>query len=63
MIRLRVANLLDSLSPDDWNAPSLCRRWRVRDVAGHLALIPTITTRDMIAVGRSTPGETSPAGR
>ncbi len=49
-MRLRIAGLLESLSPAEWNAPSLCREWRVRDVAGHLALIPTITTWDMIAV-------------
>ena len=50
-MRLRIADLLESLSPAEWNAPSLCRGWRVRDVAGHLALIPTITTWDMLAVG------------
>jgi uncharacterized protein (TIGR03083 family) len=50
MIRLRIADLLDSLSPAEWDAASLCRGWRVRDVAGHLALVPTITTWDMIAV-------------
>jgi|SRR5690348_9186405 uncharacterized protein (TIGR03083 family) len=49
-MRLRIADLLESLSPAEWNAPSLCRGWRVRDVAGHLALIPTITTWDMLAV-------------
>ena len=49
-MRLRIADLLDSLSPAEWNAPSLCRGWRVRDVAGHLALVPAITTWDMIAV-------------
>lgn len=48
--RLRIVGLLESLSPAEWNAPSLCRGWRVRDVAGHLALIPTITTWDMLAV-------------
>jgi uncharacterized protein (TIGR03083 family) len=49
-MRLRIAGLLDPLSPAEWNAPSLCRGWRVRDVAGHLALVPAITTWDMIAV-------------
>jgi uncharacterized protein (TIGR03083 family) len=49
-MRLRIAGLLESLSPAEWNAPSLCRGWRVRDVAGHLALIPVITTWDMLAV-------------
>ena len=27
----------------------LCRGWRVRDVAGHLALVPTITTWQMVS--------------
>jgi uncharacterized protein (TIGR03083 family) len=49
-MRLRLAGLLDGLSPAEWNSASLCRGWRVRDVAGHLALVPTITTWDMVAV-------------
>ncbi|MGH3839959.1 MAG: maleylpyruvate isomerase family mycothiol-dependent enzyme [Pseudonocardiaceae bacterium] len=49
-MRLRVADLLDSLSPAEWNASSLCRGWRVRDVAGHLAVVPTISTWDLITV-------------
>ena len=28
---------------------SLCEGWRVRDVAGHLALVPTITTWQMLS--------------
>jgi uncharacterized protein (TIGR03083 family) len=48
--RLRIADLLDSLTPDEWNAESLCPGWRVRDVAGHLALVPAITTWDMVKV-------------
>lgn len=31
-----VADLLATLSADQWEAPSLCAGWRVRDVAGHL---------------------------
>jgi uncharacterized protein (TIGR03083 family) len=49
-LRLRIAELLEALAPAQWNAPSLCRGWMVRDVAGHLALVPTITTWQMIAV-------------
>ncbi|MFF5185835.1 maleylpyruvate isomerase family mycothiol-dependent enzyme [Streptomyces sp. NPDC000345] len=48
--RLRVADLLEELTPSEWEQESLCRGWRVRDVAGHLALIPTVTTWDMVAV-------------
>jgi uncharacterized protein (TIGR03083 family) len=49
-LRLRIADLLESLTPAQWNAPSLCQGWRVRDVAGHLAIIPTITTWNTVAV-------------
>lgn len=36
--RLRLAALLDSLDARDWDTPSLCSGWRVRDVAAHVAL-------------------------
>jgi uncharacterized protein (TIGR03083 family) len=49
-IRLRVADLLESLQPAEWDAPSLCAGWRIRDVAGHLAIVPTIRTWDMVSV-------------
>ncbi|GAA2099266.1 maleylpyruvate isomerase family mycothiol-dependent enzyme [Microlunatus panaciterrae] len=48
-VRLRIADLLETLSPAEWESASLCAGWRVRDVAGHLALVPTITTWQMIA--------------
>ena len=38
--RLSLADLLESLSPDQWEAPSLCTEWRVRDVAAHVAMTP-----------------------
>ncbi|BBH65230.1 hypothetical protein ACTI_19150 [Actinoplanes sp. OR16] len=38
--RLAVAGLLASLSPAEWETPSLCAGWRVRDVAAHLAQTP-----------------------
>ena len=36
--RLSLADLLDELSPAEWESPSLCAGWRVRDVAAHLTL-------------------------
>ncbi len=36
--RLALADLLDTLTPDQWEGPSLCRGWRVRDVAAHVTL-------------------------
>jgi uncharacterized protein (TIGR03083 family) len=35
--RLAVADLVADLSPDEWEAPSLCAGWTVGDVAAHLA--------------------------
>ena len=34
--RLSLADLLDNLSPAEWETPSLCTGWLVRDVAAHL---------------------------
>jgi uncharacterized protein (TIGR03083 family) len=39
--RAGVADLLDDLTPSDWETPSLCAGWRVRDVAAHLTLAET----------------------
>ncbi|MFI7603084.1 maleylpyruvate isomerase family mycothiol-dependent enzyme [Actinoplanes sp. NPDC049681] len=39
--RLSLADLLDDLSPTEWETPSLCTGWRVRDVAAHLTLSHT----------------------
>ena len=49
-LRLDIADLLESLTPAEWEAPSLCEGWRVRDVAGHVALVPTVTTWQMVSV-------------
>jgi uncharacterized protein (TIGR03083 family) len=40
--RLHLADLLDDLSPSDWDEPSLCDAWSVHDVAAHL----TTTTQE-----------------
>ena len=34
--RRGLADLLEGLTAEQWMAPSLCDRWRVRDVAAHL---------------------------
>lgn len=36
--RIRVAELLEGLSDEEWEHPSLCAAWTVREVAAHLAL-------------------------
>jgi uncharacterized protein (TIGR03083 family) len=37
--RLALARLLEGLSADEWEQPSLCAGWRVRDVAAHVSLV------------------------
>src|SRR4051794_36245596 len=39
--RIRLADLLAELADDEWNRPSLCRGWSVREVAAHLVLAHT----------------------
>jgi uncharacterized protein (TIGR03083 family) len=34
--RLRLADRLDTLTPDEWDADSLCTGWRMREVVAHL---------------------------
>jgi uncharacterized protein (TIGR03083 family) len=34
--RADLADLLTSLSPEQWDAPTLCEKWRVRDVVAHM---------------------------
>jgi uncharacterized protein (TIGR03083 family) len=38
-----LAALLEALTPQQWEPPSLCPAWRVRDVAAHVALTPQLT--------------------
>jgi len=38
--RLSLADLLEDLTEEQWNAPSLCQGWRIRDVAAHVAMTP-----------------------
>jgi uncharacterized protein (TIGR03083 family) len=35
-----LADLLAELKEEDWERPSLCAQWRVKDVAAHVALTP-----------------------
>ena len=31
-----LLQLLRSLTPDEWNAPTIARLWKVKDIAAHL---------------------------
>ena len=46
--RAALADLLESLTPEEWEHPSLCEGWSVRDVAAHLISAPEITVRQMV---------------
>jgi uncharacterized protein (TIGR03083 family) len=52
--RSSVADLLDHLSPEEWEKPSLCAGWRARDVAAHLTLAQMgvlTATREVLRAG------------
>lgn len=36
--REELADMLDGLRPEEWDTPSLCAGWRVREVAAHMSL-------------------------
>ena len=42
--RADLLALLRGLTDDQWNAPSLCTRWRVRDVATHVVSYDELST-------------------
>ncbi|WP_165821060.1 maleylpyruvate isomerase family mycothiol-dependent enzyme [Nocardioides gansuensis] len=48
--RLAFIDTLESLSAEQWLAPSLCDAWRVLDVAAHVAWAPVL--RPLPATGR-----------
>ncbi|GAA1789474.1 hypothetical protein GCM10009795_039040 [Nocardioides hankookensis] len=46
--RRSLADLLDTLTPEQWAAPSLCGAWTVKDVAVHLSAGPATPTRTLL---------------
>lgn len=51
--RVAIADLLEQLTEAEWERDSLCAGWRVRDVAGHVSLVPTITTWELVRAAPS----------
>ncbi|MBF4162321.1 maleylpyruvate isomerase family mycothiol-dependent enzyme [Nocardioides acrostichi] len=43
--RRRLADVLDTLTDDQWAHPSLCAGWSVKDVAAHVMVGPTSSPR------------------
>ncbi|WP_435747473.1 maleylpyruvate isomerase family mycothiol-dependent enzyme [Nocardioides sp. SYSU DS0663] len=55
--RTELAELLAGLSPEEWEAPSLCEGWTVRDVVAHVVSYEGLTLREVgarMARGRLT---------
>jgi uncharacterized protein (TIGR03083 family) len=51
--RSSLADLLDDLSGPEWETPSLCAGWRVREVAAHLTLAHTGVRSAAVAMLRA----------
>lgn len=47
--RLEFADLLAGLTAEQWEAPTLCARWRVRDVAAHTMSFEGMTAGALVA--------------
>jgi hypothetical protein len=44
-----------TLTPEQWNAPSLCTQWRVRDVVAHMFSYDVLTTGALVRILRERP--------
>jgi uncharacterized protein (TIGR03083 family) len=46
--REELAALLEGLTPEQWDSPSLCEKWRVRDVVAHLIGFDPLTRTQLL---------------
>jgi uncharacterized protein (TIGR03083 family) len=46
--RADLADLLATLTPEQWDAPTLCTQWRVRDVVAHVFSYDVLSTGALI---------------
>lgn len=51
--RSDLADLMETFTDHDWETPSLCEAWRVREVAAHLTLATMAAGPGMVAFARS----------
>lgn len=51
----RLLSLLESLSPEDWEKPTYCTRWNVRQVVAHLAGATAMFAEPDLLLERSAP--------
>lgn len=61
--RRRLADLLDTLTPDQWEGPSLCTEWRVQDVAAHVAMTWRLSAGIIVRGLVRSRGDTAAFGR
>lgn len=47
--RRRIADWLETMPADAWDAPTLCERWSVSDVVGHLTFTWRLSTPRLLA--------------
>ncbi|MFI7122042.1 maleylpyruvate isomerase family mycothiol-dependent enzyme [Amycolatopsis sp. NPDC049868] len=57
--RADLAAFLETLTPQQWDAPTLCRRWRVRDVVAHVVSYEELNVLGVL--GRFGKGRFSPS--
>jgi|SRR5882757_8363864 len=63
--RADLADFLATLSPEQWEAPTLCERWRVREVVAHLISYDDLDVRGLLrrfAKGRLNPDRANAVG-
>ena len=58
--RADIAELVASLTPEEWEAPTLCEQWRVRDVVAHMFSYEELSTLGL--VGRFAKGRFARGG-
>ncbi|GEL26058.1 hypothetical protein PSU4_50120 [Pseudonocardia sulfidoxydans NBRC 16205] len=58
--RAELADLLASLTPEQWDGPTLCDDWSVRDVVAHMFSYDALTP--LGTVGRIVKGRLAPGG-
>jgi uncharacterized protein (TIGR03083 family) len=56
--RRTIVDLLTGLAPGEWDSPSLCEGWTIRDVAAHLTM-PLLTMRQLTLLAIRHPGRTN----
>lgn len=63
--RAELAELLAGLTQEQWEAPTLCTRWRVRDVVAHIISYDDLGARGLVARfarGRFVPDQVNEVG-